>query len=234
MRGLSLVSPPSVLTTAHGIDLAMERAGGDKEMNNKMKNTMTQWTRSGLVSMLTVGLLMLSVGVNVLQAKRIKAMVDAKASVSSAVGHQVVPVAGFSAEGMPVLRPVARDVPTVLYYFSPTCVWCDRNWDNIRALDRGAKGRYRVLLVTRARGVRQYMTDRGLDMDIVEGISESTIEAYKFNGTPQTLVASIEGVVTHDWHGAFTPRIERQIEELFGVSLPGLVAPVTPAPAPAR
>ena len=192
---------------------------------------MIQFNRSSVVSVLTVGLLMLSVGVNVMQARRIKTMVDARAAAVSSVGHRVVPLEGFSTEGVPVLRPVARDVPTVLYYFSPTCTWCDRNWDNIRALDRGAQGRYRVVLVTRARGVRQYLAERGLNLDVVEGISESVAGAYKLNGTPQTVVASIEGIVTHDWRGAFTPRIERKIEELFGVSLPGIVVPVNPAPA---
>ena len=195
---------------------------------------MTEWTRSSGMSILTAGLLMLSVGVNVLQARRIKTMVDARTSAASAVGHQVVPLEGFSSEGQPVIRQIARDIPTVLYYFSPTCAWCDRNWDNIRALDRGAQGRYRVLLVTRTRGIRQYLSERGLNMDVVEGISDSVGEAYKFNGTPQTLVASIEGVVTHDWRGAFTPRIERKIEELFGVSLPGIAAPVKTALPPER
>ena len=184
--------------------------------------------------MLTAALLMLSVGVNVLQARRIKTMVDARAAAVSSVGHQVVPLEGFSTEGVPVRRSVARDVPTVVYYFSPTCVWCERNWDNIRALDQGAQGRYRVLLVTRARGVRQYLAERGLNVEVVEGVSETTVEAYKLNGTPQTIVASIEGIVTHDWRGAFTPRIERKIEGLFGVALPGVVMPVNPAPDQAR
>lgn len=200
-------------------------------------NRMNRWARPGLVSGLTVLVLLLSVGVNVLQAKRIRALVDAKASVSSSVGHRVVPVEGYSTAGTPVLRSVASDLPTVLYYFSPTCRWCDRNWDNIQALDRGAQGRYRVLVVTRARGVRQYLTDRGLDVEdveVVEGVTESVVAAYGLSGTPQTLVASIEGVVTHDWRGAYTPRIERQIEELFGVPLPGLAPLPAPAPAPAR
>lgn len=194
----------------------------------------TTWTRSGVASTLTVVLLTLSVGVNVLQARRIKTMVDAKASVSSSIGHQVVPIKGYSPEGVTIQKPVARDVPTLLYYFSPTCVWCNRNWDNIRALDRGAHGRYRVLLMTRARGVREYLKQYGVEIDVVEGISESVVEAYKLNVTPQTLVASIEGIVTHDWRGAFTPRIERQVEELFGVSLPGVVLPANPASAPQR
>jgi hypothetical protein len=193
--------------------------------------TKTNWTRSSLVSVLTVVLLMLSVGVNVLQARRIKAMIDARASAASSIGHPIVPIKGYSLEGVPVLKSVAKDVPTVLYYFSPTCVWCNRNWDNIRALDRGAHGRYQVVLLTRARGVREYLKQYGLEIEVVEGISESVVEAYKLGGTPQTIVASIEGLVTHDWRGAFTPRIERQIEELFGISLPGMVLPVNPAPA---
>ena len=195
--------------------------------------TMMQSTRSGLVSMLTVGLLMVSVGVNVLQARRIKTMA-AKAPGASSIGNLVVPVNGFTPEGVPVLRPVAKDVPTVLYYFSPTCVWCDRNWDNIRALERGAQGRYRVVLLTRARGVSEYLKEHGLNLEVVEGISESVVQAYKLGGTPQTLVASIEGIVTHDWRGAFTPRMERQIEELLGVPLPGVVLPANPDSVPVR
>lgn len=196
--------------------------------------TMMQSTRSSLVSMLTVGLLTVSVGVNVLQARRIKTMTDATASAASSIGNQVVPVTGFTPEGVPVFRPVAKDVPTLLYYFSPTCVWCNRNWDNIRALERGAQGRYRVLLLTRARGVREYLKEHGLSLEVIEGISESVVEAYKLGGTPQTLVASIEGIVTHDWRGAFTPRIERQIEKLFGVPLPGVVLPADPDSVPVR
>lgn len=186
---------------------------------------MTKLTRSSWMSALTAGLLMLSVGVNVMQARRLKAIVDANKSVVSSVGHPVVPVRGYSLSGEPVIELVAKDVPTVLYYFSPSCAWCTRNWDNIRALERGANGRYRVLLVTRARDVASYLKEHGLTFDVVEGIGESVVEAYKLSGTPQTLVASIEGIVTHEWRGAFTPRIERQIEELFGVSLPGVVMP---------
>ncbi|HUR21420.1 MAG TPA: hypothetical protein VMZ90_11465 [Vicinamibacterales bacterium] len=192
--------------------------------------TMTQWSRSSVLPVLTAALLMLSVGVNVMQARRIKTMVNAKAAAVSSVGRRVVPLEGFSPEGTPVLRDVARDVPTVLYYFSPTCVWCDRNWDNIRALEGGAQGRYRVVLVTRARDVRQYLSERGLALEVVEGISDTVVEAYRFNGTPQTVVASIEGVVSHEWRGAFTPRIERQLEELFGIYLPGIAAPAETLP----
>ncbi len=25
-------------------------------------------------------------------------------------------------------------LPTVVYFFSPTCGWCERNWDNVLAL----------------------------------------------------------------------------------------------------
>jgi hypothetical protein len=202
-----------------------EEPNGERESDGMNMDKLARWTRSSGVSITVVALLMLSVGVNVMQARRIKAMEEARTAVTSVVGRPVVPLVGFSAEGVPVVRPVAKDVPAVLYYFSPTCTWCNRNWDNIRALERGAQGRYRVVLVTRARGVAQYLKERGLTMDLVEGINEATFQAYRFSGTPQTLVASIEGVITHEWKGAYTPRIERQLEELLGVTLPGIVLP---------
>jgi hypothetical protein len=195
---------------------------------------LTRWSRSRVMSVLTVCLLMLSVGVNVLQARRIKAMEDAKSEAASTVGQKVVPLDGFSLDGLPVHRTVARDVPTVLYYFSPTCTWCERNWENVRALNQAANGQYRVVLLTRVRGVRDYLKQHNLEIDVVEGISESVVSGYRLSGTPQTLVASIEGLVTYDWRGAFTPRIERQIEELFGIALPGVVIPVKAPSAPLR
>jgi len=176
-------------------------------------------------------LLAVSAGVNVLQAQKIKSMRDSGKPPSS-IDRVAAPVAGFSMAGLPLELAPRGDVPTVLYYFSPTCSWCDRNWDNIGALVAAANGRYRVVAVSTTRGLREYADTRGLNLDVIEGISENTRQAFGFTSTPHTLVVSTEGVITHEWRGAFTPRIERQIEQLFGIELPGIRS--APAETPSK
>ena len=175
-------------------------------------------------------LLALSAGINVLQARRIHSLIDASTPVSPAIGTAAPPLVGFSLSGAPREVGLRTGVPTLVYYFSPTCVWCERNWENIRSLTLAAGAKYRLVAVSSARGLKKYMDDRRLTVDVVEGIGENTRSRFGFGGTPHTVVVSGEGVITHDWRGAFTPRTERQIEDLFDVALPGVLpAPVKPS-----
>jgi peroxiredoxin len=167
-------------------------------------------------------LLLASTAVNVLQAQRIQLLLDGTNAVASNVGDVAVPVSGFSRSQEAITVTFNDPLPTVLYYFSTTCGWCDKNWDNIKALNASAAGRYRLVGLTADRGLESYASRHGLDFEIVEGISENIRTAYSFYGTPHTVVVDGEGRITHDWRGAFNPRIERQIGDLFAINLPGL------------
>lgn len=176
-------------------------------------------------SFLIVGLVLLtlSAGVNILQAQKIHTLLDAQAPHVS-VGRRVETITGFSLAGAPRQVTLRDGVARLVYYFSPTCGWCERNWLNVQALVSGAAGRYRLVLVSSSRAVDSYVRARHLDgIDVVEGIDEGTRQAFGFSGTPHTIMVSGDGLITHDWRGAYTPRTERQIEELFDVPLPGVV-----------
>lgn len=177
------------------------------------------------VFLLTVLVLFaLSAGVNILQAQRIHSLLDFQSTPPSTIGKRITAITGFSSSGESRQLDLRATVPTVVYYFSPTCGWCERNWPNVKALAAGADGRYRVLLLSSARDTRAYLNARELgQFDVIEGIDEGTRRAFGFAATPHTIVVSNGGLVTHDWRGAFTPRVERQLEELFAIDLPGLL-----------
>ena len=171
-------------------------------------------------------LLLLSAGVNVLQAQRIRNLLEFK-SPSAVLGTRANAIEGFSPSGSKRELTLAGDTPTLLYYFSESCGWCERNWQNLRAVSNGSNGRYRVVLLSKDRNVSKYLTARGLQgIETIEGIGERAMRSLGLGATPHTIVVSRDAVVTHEWRGAYTARITRQLEGLLGIELPG----ISPAP----
>jgi peroxiredoxin len=176
-------------------------------------------------------LLVLSTGVNVAQAQRIRTLVSQSGARSLLVGKRVRAAEAFSLDGKRVELSFDRGLPTVLYYFSSTCAWCQRNWANVTALSEASGDRYRVVAVSAERNLRPFVAKKGLRLEVLEQLSEETVLALGLGGTPITIVIGADGVVTHEWRGAYSERIGRQIEDLFGVTLPGLLlAPAEASP----
>jgi peroxiredoxin len=183
-------------------------------------------SRKQLVSMVMMALLVVSVGVNVLQAKRIRTLVDPELPAPAVLGHQAPAIPALTPRGEPATIQFDGR-PTLVYYFSPSCPWCERNWANVRALAAAANGRYRVVAITADTHLGAFAQTHALNFEVYGGVSAESREAYGFHGTPQTVVVSSQGIVSHSWTGVFIGRQARQIESLFGVTLPG----VTAAPA---
>ncbi len=167
-------------------------------------------------------LLIVSMGVNVLQAQKILALVNRSATPVSLVSKQLSAIGGKSISGQTVEVQLKGSVPTIVYHFSTACSWCERNWSNLEAVARAAEGRYKVVVVTTEAGVRSYAETRGLQVEVIEQLDSSAVRALNLGGTPRTIAIGADGVVTHDWSGAYSGRIARQVEDLFGVNLPGL------------
>ena len=183
--------------------------------------------RRGIIPSIALMLLAISAGINVLQAQRIRALVSPVPGTPAAIGRMAVPVQGYSRSGEKREVTFKRGRPTVLYFFSPTCLWCERNWPNIQSLlSSSAAGRYDVVLVSASRELDQYLRSRNLTVDVLEGISENSRQHFGLSATPQTVVVSPEGIISHVWSGAYTARPKRQLEELFAISLPGLAGSV--------
>lgn len=178
----------------------------------------------------TLVLLALSALMNVAQASRLRAAMAPKPS--SLIGRSVRPLHAVDRDGQTAVIRFDRNVPTVLYFFSPTCGWCERNWDNVQRLAGQAEGRYRVVGVAAETTLAEVIDRQHLAFEIYGGLSTETREALSFVGTPRTVVVSAQGLITHDWTGAFTGSVALAVEDVFGLSLPGLRPSVTQAKAP--
>jgi hypothetical protein len=127
--------------------------------------------------------------------------------------------------------PTAAPNGVVLYVYAATCGWCERNGDNMRAVFDAARSRgqkvYALALV--ADDAAEFLAKHGVAAEIVVPAPDARSK-YGFGGTPQTLVVGSDGKVIRNWRGAMVESTKSDVEEFFGVRLPGL----RPLPAPAQ
>lgn len=115
------------------------------------------------------------------------------------------------------------DKPTVIYVFSPSCVWCARNTKNINALaSRKAEAFHFISLSLSEVGLMDYLNSHHLDFAIYKDIASESLQMLGLGATPQTIVVSRDGRILKNWIGAFGPESQPEIEEFFGIQLPGL------------
>jgi hypothetical protein len=175
---------------------------------------------------LTVGLLVISVALNVALARRNKglsvALLSVKAEQSLPIGSSLPPIEAFDlAHNLQVLKYEAVTSPTIFYVFSPQCGWCAKNASNLRILSERIKGRYRLIgLALSSAGLDEYVTQQGMDFPVYTNLSPQTVAAYRLGGTPTTIVVSADGKLLREWKGAYMGDSKREIEEYFGVSFP--------------
>lgn len=173
--------------------------------------------------------LLLSVSGNLLQARKILALVDPSVPRHSRVGTAVQPIELIAPNGDRRTLRFNERQPTLLYFFSPTCAWCERNWDNLRTLAAASSGRFRVVAVARETDLREFVGSHQLPgIDVNGGLSSEAYYALALSSTPHTLLVSAEGIVSHDWVGAYQGTAVREIEDLFDISLPGVRPAVPP------
>jgi len=113
--------------------------------------------------------------------------------------------------------------PTVLYVFTPPCVWCARNIDSFKTLTNKESVQYRFIGISLSeQGLAEYVAKNDLKLPVYSGLSPETVKTYKLGSTPQTIVISPEGKVLEDWAGAYVGDQKSQVEAFFHVSLPGI------------
>jgi len=178
---------------------------------------------------LLLGCLLVSLSVNVGLALQWRSRAADAPPVRPAVrdlaeGARVPPIVGRSAAGEPMRVDVANGKQLVLYVFTPRCGWCAQNLENVRTLAAAAGDRYRLVGLSLDDDVGVYLTRERLTFDVVVGVPGATLAALGVRGTPQTLVISPDGRLMKDWHGAWRGPLAKQVEQFFGLTLPGLVA----------
>ena len=115
------------------------------------------------------------------------------------------------------------DKPSIIYVFSPSCVWCNRNQENLKTIIASKRATHRIIGVSLAsEGVKEYVAKHNFDFPVYVNPTPDTVKAYNLGGTPQTIVISSSGKVEQNWEGAFVGEIKSNVEKYFGIALPGI------------
>lgn len=175
-------------------------------------------------------MLAVSLAVNLLLAYKVRTLSDSLSELTAPpavpVGTTVSPIKAHGLDGQThVISYGDGDRPVVLYVFTPQCPWCARNLANLRTLLAREGGNYRFVgLSLTDKDVRDYAAQNQLDLPVYFNPSDEAAREYKLGSTPQTIVISREGKVLKNWLGAYTGPQQAEVEEFFGVSLPGITA----------
>lgn len=181
-----------------------------------------------LLSLSLCALLLISVLLNLVLARRVKFLNEAIALVKSEQsideGEMAPPIAAHDLDGRAtVIRFNSVSIPTLVYVFTPPCSWCTRNLVAIKTLAQNLKGRYRVVGISLSSdGLQKYVTDSELDFPVYGDISVEARSAYHLGGTPDTIVVSTDGRVLKHWQGAYVGSTKQDIEAYFNVHLPSI------------
>ncbi len=176
---------------------------------------------------LLTGLLVLSLGFNVVMARRVRSLVarlEHSTSLKTGDSAPSIPLVDLEGRSTRLAYDVGRS--TILYYFSSDCPWSRRNSSNIAVLAANTRQNYRFISYTSAaerykRNQPAYTAPMPVLTDCPDG-PQLLRREYKLLGTPQTLVISNDGHVIRNWQGAYSGKLKSEIERFFGVQLPGL------------
>lgn len=176
-----------------------------------------------------IALLVASTVVNVLLAAKVTSLRSVitymKSEHSLKVGTVVSKIEARALDGSTkAIRYDDVQVPTILYVFTPTCGWCAKNLENVRTMERNTAGRYRLVGVSLSQtNLKEYLQREGLTFPTYTDINARSKEELHLGGTPQTIIVSPAGVVTHTWTGAFDGEQKAAVEKALAIHLPGLV-----------
>jgi peroxiredoxin len=171
-----------------------------------------------------LGLLAISLSANVYQG--LKAMSTQRAAPPTlAAGMRAPKLYAEEVGGAKVILDWASDTrPTLLYIFSPSCVWCQRNFANFDALSQARKSDFRIVgLSTSSEGLTKYVEEHQIEYAVYT--NPDPVKNREFlNATPTTLLISPQGTVKEVWSGAYTGKMKDEVEAKLGVQLPGIVS----------
>ena len=167
-----------------------------------------------------------SVSINVLQGMRIASLEHQLESSATrgdlAIGTQVPGLEVTDLMGQPFrIEYQSAKVPTVLYVFSPSCTWCQRNGPALKELANGIRGHYRLIGISLSTdGVAEFIKAHQMDFPVYSSPQAESASVYHLGATPETIVLSPSGTVLAAWRGAYVAAARTLVEKYFSVHLP--------------
>jgi hypothetical protein len=179
--------------------------------------------RLGLASLVVI--CSLSLLINVLQGRRIHLLQVAIGSVPSRTPHTIgSTLSSFRAldlEGRGVTVDFKSvSIPTVIYIFRPSCVWCERNSRSLQSLIEQIGNKYRIVgLSLSGEGLHEFARRHNMSFPIYLA-QEDVIASLRLGLTPETIVVSSKGTILGSWNGAYNDLTRTSLTNFFAVVLP--------------
>ncbi len=147
-----------------------------------------------------------------------------KSEAGLKVGAHLPAIIGEDLNGArATIRFEESDRPTLLYVFTPSCVWCKRNEQNLTSLLAQTNGKFRPVAVSLSPlGLQDDAKTKLVNVPVYTNLEPKTSEVYRFGGTPETLLVDRDGTLLKVWKGAYLGDTLREVEDYFRVKLPGL------------
>jgi peroxiredoxin len=170
------------------------------------------------------GLLVLALVIIAIQGHRIMVLTEGPSQTAGLVpGARVSGFDAFDVFG--TKATIAYDPsdlrPTVLYVFSPSCIWCARNAAAIGKITSELSNRYRIIgLSLDSENLALYISDHKMAFPVYTNLPDSVIDSYQLGPTPTTIVIAPNGRVLKTWVGAYTGPTQSSVESFFSIKLP--------------
>jgi hypothetical protein len=139
------------------------------------------------------------------------------------VGMTLPILTGMRVDGSPVVQNYSDQRDILLYYWSPTCVWCSRNAENMRVLVPAIRPRYAFVAPTSLPASTEDAERMGLPPDaVLSSVPRDFLREAQLNVTPQLLLVERGGTIKKVWTGALSGRALAEVEEVLHAKLPGI------------
>jgi len=122
-----------------------------------------------------------------------------------------------------VIRYNETPQETIVYVFSPDCIWCECNLQNIKEVFNKTQNNYKFIgLSLEKESSSKYIEEKELPFPVFHNPSDLNKSEYYFRATPSTYLVSSEGKIIKFWSGAFGGKTLEDVENFFMLKLPGL------------
>jgi hypothetical protein len=113
-------------------------------------------------------------------------------------------------------------LPTVVYLYSASCHWYEKNLFNVQEMVSQSSGKFEVILISMEPRTSDRKDPGILGATHLFSPSIESKMTFDFNATPMTLVFSPDGVLQKVWKGAFINEKKIEIEKTLGIHLSDL------------
>jgi hypothetical protein len=106
----------------------------------------------------------------------------------------------------------------ILYIFKPNCVWCGANWNAIRALYAQGNSSVNFIGISTTKvDLSGYLKQYPLPFPVYVVDDKLFLSQIDFRGTPQTLLVTPQGIIIHNWVGAYDSSTVNAISKAVGL-----------------